>query len=215
MNLLNLKMFSRWKVFNMETLSVKYTGAFLDHSGYGQAGRAFVASLHLAGVDVTTETAVHVKEKTHFSWEGELCYSLQNRDIPYKIKIVHLTPDMYESYIEPKKYHIARLAWETDRLPKGWDRFCNQMGEIWTSSAHMVELFKKSGVRVPMYHFPEPIDVTMGDKNYGKFGVPTHTGYLFYSIFQWIKRKNPRALLKAYWKAFEGQDDVSLLIKTF
>src|SRR3990167_3917906 len=38
---------------------------------------------------------------------------------------------------------------------------------------------------------------------------------MFYSIFQWIERKNPRALLKAYWKAFEGKGDVTLLIKTF
>lgn len=199
----------------MQTISVRYTGAFQDASGYASAARSFVTSLHLAGVDTTTELAVHMKEHTHYGWEGELCYQLQDRNIPYKVKILHVTPDMYESYMEPKKYHIVRLAWETDRLPKGWDRFCNQMGELWTSSPHMIELFKRSGVKVPMYAFPEPIDVTMGDKNYGKFSVPTHQGFLFYSIFQWIERKNPRALLKAYWKAFQGKDDVTLLIKTF
>ena len=199
----------------MQTVSTKYVGAFSDSSGYGDAARQDVAALHLAGVDVTTELAVHMKEKTAHGWPGELSYALQDRNIPYKVKMLHVTPDMYDNYIEKDKYHIGRLFWETDRLPRDWAKFCNQMGEIWASSSNMIELFKKSGVKVPMYYFPEPIDVTMGDKDYGKWVVPSHQGYLFYSMFQWIERKNPRALLRAYWRAFEGKQDVTLLIKTF
>lgn len=199
----------------MATVACKYTASYQDSSGYGSAARAFIVSLHMAGVDVATDLAVHMKEKTHHGWEGELCYTLQDRKIPYKVKIIHLTPDMYESYLEPDKYHIGHLFWETDRLPKGWENYCNLMGEIWTSSSNMIELFKRSGVKVPMHYFPEPIDIALGDKNWGKWSISPVSNYLFYSVFQWIERKNPRLLLKAFWRAFEGEEDVSLLLKTF
>jgi glycosyltransferase involved in cell wall biosynthesis len=197
------------------SVAVKYTGTFSDHSGYGSANRAFIAALHLAGVDVTTELVVQVKDRTNFGWEGELAHQLQDRTIPYKVKIIHLTPDVYEPYMEDGIYHIGHLFWETDKLPADWDKYCNKMGEIWTSSAHMINLLKQSGVKVPIYAFPQPIDITIADKDYGKYSIPHHKGYLFYAIFQWIERKNPKALVKAYWEAFEGRDDVTLLIKTW
>ena len=198
-----------------QTIACKYLAPYQDSSGYGSASRAFITSLHLANVDVTTELTVHMKEKAHHGWEGELAYALQNRDIPYKVKILHITPDLYQNYLEPKKYHIGRVAWETDRLPKGWERYLNTMGEVWTSSPQMIEIFKRSGVKIPMYYFPEPIDITTADKDWKKFGIVPPPGFIFYSVFQWIERKNPKALLRAYWKAFEGREDVTLLLKVF
>jgi glycosyltransferase involved in cell wall biosynthesis len=47
------------------------------------------------------------------------------------------------------------------------------------------------------------------------YGLPFDTEFKFYSIFQWIDRKNPRGLLRAYWKAFEGNDKVCLILKTY
>jgi len=199
----------------METISCKYSGVFNDPSGYGSANRAFVTALHLAGVDVTLELVTQTREQAYHGWEQHLCTALLNRNVPYKVKIIHLTPDIYEPYLEKGKYHIGHLFWETDSLPKEWIDPINKMGEIWTSSPNMAELFKRGGVKVPIYWFPQPIDITMADKDFGKFQVDHHMGVLFYSIFQWIERKNPRALLHAYWKAFQGKDDVSLLLKTF
>jgi len=195
--------------------SIKYCGSFLDSSGYGSANRAFIAALFIAGVDVTTELAVHMKEQVNVHWTGELAINLKNRNISYQVKIIHLTPDLYENYVEKGKYNIGHLFWEVDKLPQDWVDKCNRMDEIWTSSAHMVELFKSCGVKVPVYAFAQPIDISMADKDYKKYALIGHTGLLFYSIFQWIERKNPKLLLKAFWEAFEGHDDVSLLLKTF
>jgi len=38
---------------------------------------------------------------------------------------------------------------------------------------------------------------------------------MFYSIFQWIERKNPRDLLTAYFTEFHPEDKVFLLLKTY
>lgn len=195
--------------------AIKYCGTFTDHSGYGSANRAFITALYTAGIDVTTELVVQVMERTDHGWTGELATSLIDRDIDYKIKVIHLTPDMYPRYMEKGKYNIGHLFWETDRLPKEWIEPINQMQEIWTSSEAMAQLFRNCGVKVPIYAFPQPIDIAEADKPREKFDLPEHKGFLFYAVLQWIERKNPKTLLQAYWETFTGRQDVSLLLKTY
>lgn len=195
--------------------SVKYVGTFTDYSGYGQANRNFIASLFISRVAITTELVVQVNEKGNFGWVGQLANSLKNRSIPYKIKIIHLTPDMYPRYMENGKYHIGHLFWETDRLPAEWVEPCNKMNEIWTASEEQAEMIKKSGVSVPIKWFPQPIDTSLSSSTASSYVIPSFSGFVFYSIFQWIERKNPMALLKTYWKTFQGKSDVILLLKTY
>lgn len=199
----------------MNVQGIKYLGTFTDMSGYGEANRMFITALYQSGLDVTTELIVQQGERADNGWTGHLAEALQNRNIPYKIKIIHLTPDIYHKYMEADKYHIGHLFWETNKLPKGWAEACNKMGEIWTSSEQMADVFRACGVKVPIYAFPQPIDTTRADINYGRYAIPAHEGFMFYSIFQWIERKNPKALLQAYWEAFTGRKDVSLLLKTY
>ena len=193
--------------------SVKYTGTFLDHSGYGSANRNFIAALHTARVEVTTELVIQVAERAIFGWTGELAKALLGRKVPYKIKIIHLTPDMYPNYMEAGKYHIGHLFWETDRLPKEWVEPCNRMNEIWTASEPQAQMIRDSGVVIPVYAIPQAIDLYPAQKIIDPYILPNFDGMVFYSIFQWIERKNPRALVVNFWKAFEGIRDVALVIK--
>lgn len=193
---------------------ILYCGSGKDYSGYGSANRADVSALFMAGVDVATEVVSHVVDKAKFGWQGNLFEHLSDRKNGHKIKIIHLTPDEYPKYIEKDKYNIGRLIWETDRLPEEWIPHVNKMDEIWTSSDSLAEVFKSCDVRVPVYVFPEPIDITLADKQFDPYMVMAHKGFMFYSIFQWIDRKNPEDLIKTYLKTFEGNDNVSLLIKT-
>ena len=198
----------------MSDIAVKYTGSGSDYSGYGSANRAFITALYVAGVNVTTEVVPHVTDQTDHGWQGGLMRSLEGKNIPYKVQVIHLTPDEYPNHYEKGKYNIGHLFWETDTLPSEWLKPINDMDEIWASSQPMAELFKKSGVRIPIYHFPQPIDISMADKKVKKYDIPQKNGYMFYSMFQWIKRKNPEDLIKTFWRTFTNVKDVSLLIKT-
>lgn len=186
-----------------------------DPSGYGSAARNFVASLFTAGVNVSTEPIKQTVEHTDYGIEGAIADKLKDRQVPYKIKIIHLTPDSYPMYMEKGKYNIGHLFWETDRLPQEWIQPCNQMDEIWTASEQMIEMIKRSGVTTPCYAFPQPIWTDQATDDIQPFSVPYPRDFTFYSIFQWIDRKNPRGLLRAYWKAFEGNNRVTLLLKTY
>lgn len=196
-------------------LGIKYTGQFKDPSGYGDANRVDVCSLFVAGVNLTTEVVTQTPYTSDFGILGKICDGLENRDINYKIKIIHLTSDIYPRYLEKDKYHIGRLFWETDKLPKGWTQNCNLMNEIWTATADMAQMLKKSGVRVPIFCFPQPILTTLAGEKITPMETQYRKDFTFYSIFQWIDRKNPKGLLVAYWKAFTGNNNVSLLLKTY
>lgn len=199
----------------MSVVAVKYAGTFHDYSGYGSANRVFINSLFVAGVDVTAELITQTPQTTDFGIEGKICDMLLDRDIPYKVKIIHLTPDLYPKYMEKKIYNIGHLFWETDKLPEEWVKPCNLMDEIWTASEPMQRMLKQSGVTVPTFSFPEPIYIGSLNSKVTAFETQYKRDFVFYSIFQWIDRKNPKALLKAYWKAFENNENVTLLLRTY
>jgi hypothetical protein len=140
-------------------ISCKYSGPILDPSGYGQSNRADIMALFVAGVNLTTETVQQTQFRTTYDIQEKIVQHLEGRDIPYKIKILHITPDLYPKYMEEGKYHIGRLVWETDKLPQDWIAPANKMDEIWTTTASHADVMKKSGINVPIYTFPEPIMV--------------------------------------------------------
>jgi glycosyltransferase involved in cell wall biosynthesis len=87
--------------------------------------------------------------------------------------------------------------------------------EIWTGSQANADAIKKSGVTKPIKIIPQAIETEREwPKGYDVAGFP-EDGFLFYSIFEFIDRKNPAALLNAYWQEFQKGEKVGLLIKTY
>jgi len=196
-----------------EKIAIRYTGPWLDFTGYGEANRNAIMALYTAGVDITTERVVYTDTQTEYGEAFEIARKMEGKPIHYDIKIIHVPSDGYLKFLEPTKYHIGHLFWETDGLSKTWVWNCNLMDEIWTGGHSHKEALLRAGVKVPIYVFPQAVDTNI--KTQPAFKIPGHQGYLFYSIFQWIERKNPKALLKAYWEEFRGMPNVSLLIKTY
>jgi glycosyltransferase involved in cell wall biosynthesis len=199
---------------------VKYVGPVSDFSGYGEAARNYVLSLHKKGVPITVfprnfdPNPPSIADKE----EKEILDSLIGKKIDYDVVIVHLTPDLYPQYAERGKYNIGFSAWETSLLHPKWANACSVMSELWVPCDWNVQAFKDSDVQVPIYKIPHGIDVDMfngldGEK-FNIKGVGDST-YKFYSIFQWMHRKNPDGLLRAYFNAFTDQDNVVLVLKTY
>jgi glycosyltransferase involved in cell wall biosynthesis len=196
-------------------IPIKYISAHCNPSGYGSAARNFITALYVGGVNVTLETVSQMTENADYGMTGSICRNLERRDIPYKIIITHLTPDLIPAYKEPGKYQISHLAWETDKLPKEWIDPLGQCDEIWCMSQPQADMVAKCGISTPTYCFPQPIDVTLSQENIQPYKMQYSSNFVFYSIFQWIPRKNPKTLLRAYWQEFEGNNDVALLLKVY
>ncbi len=194
-------------------MNVAYLGPLKDYSGYGEANRHAVAALNAAGVTVMAQMVAYTPEASDFGKLGQLVDDLCKNTDDYKIKILHTTPDQYAKYMERGKFHIGHFFWETDRVPDQFAQGLKLMDEIWTGSKANEEAIRAAGVKTPIKIFPQ---ATETNRNWpDKYGIDGFDGYLFYSIFEWIERKNPEALLAAYFEEFQNGENVGLLIKTY
>ena len=196
-------------------MNIKYIGSVQDYSGYGEANRHDVASLLEVGANVTVKAPKYTLEIADFGKLGEKINAVINKEIDYDYIILHTTPNVWPSYMERGKYHIGRCFWETDKLPADFAKACEQMDELWTGSEFNARAIKKAGVTKPIYIIPEAIDVSNDVSSITPYMVANEKDYKFYSIFEWTERKNPTALLSAFWLEFENTPDVSLTLKTY
>jgi glycosyltransferase involved in cell wall biosynthesis len=197
-------------------MKVTYIGPAFDSSGYANATRNNIAALHTVGVDLELVPITFEAYKSDLGELGKLLKSLIATKPSNDVRILHCTPENYTRLLDHTKYNIGYAAWETSKLPKDWPDMFNQLDEVWVPSTHNVEVFRNSGVDIPVYAFPHTFDTT--EKIISETGLikrRNNDEYLFYSIFQWLERKNPTALLKAYLTEFTKQDNVSLVLKTF
>lgn len=201
----------------MDRLNIRYIGALGDTSGYASAARSYVKSLHETGqVNLTTSAVSFEQEHTTHGQYNKLIQELNNKPIDFKIQITHLTPENFPGLRTQGRYNIGYTTWETDKLPHGWKDLCNVMDEIWVPSEWNKKVFESSGVIRPIIVIPHVIEVpdTTNIKPLELSNVESDV-FTFYSIFQWIERKNPVGLLKAYFTEFQNGEKVALALKSY
>lgn len=195
-------------------MNIAYFGPFRDYSGYGEANRHDIAALHTAGVNVEAQLVSYTVDTSDFGDLGKLMTELSDNKCDYRIKIMHTTPNEFQRLIEPGKYHIGRFFWETDKVPDDFARGLKLCDEIWTGSQANVDAIRAAGVERPCYIIPQATET--GRKWPDPFqNEEFKDRFMFYSIFEWTERKNPTALLTAYWKEFQAGEHVGLLIKSY
>ena len=202
----------------MRDTSILYYGCPYDLSGYATVSRNHL--LHLMKYK-----ELHIRLKTKKFWKGvspdlgdvkDVLKSLERTPIPPDgfIFIEHLTPENF--YIDPRaKYHIAYTPFETDGAPISWLLPLRGMDEIWVPSQNNKKAYVCMGIDYnKIYVIPHGVnidkynpEVAPLEYNKGKFN--------FGSIFDWTERKNPIALIRAYYNAFCKGEDVTLTMKTF
>ncbi len=196
-------------------IGVKYTSACMDSSGYGSAARGYIGCLlRDTRIQVTVNPVSFESQKTSHGKLGETIQQYINKQTPYQYHIIHLTPDNFPSFIERSKYNIGYAAWETDKLPDRWADYCNALNEVWVPSDYNVEIFKKSGVTVPVVKIVHGVELPEL-AGVQPMTIGSSDTFTFYSIFQWLERKNPIGLLKAYLTEFQSGENVNLALKSY
>jgi len=193
-------------------VSIKYSGPWAEASGYAQANRNIIQAISETNVDLVTELQVYANHQTDYGNQFNIAKLRQNKHGNYPIKVLHITPNVYQKHKEVGKYNIGHLFWETTRMSDKWAWYLNEVREIWTGCEANVNTFKEMGFVGKIFKFPQPLEVNRDEK---PKQIEHARGFIFGSVFQWTERKNPKALLKAYWKEFENDVDVTLVIKTY
>lgn len=201
----------------MEIKGIKYTGPIFDNSGYARACRGNILALHRAGVPITLNPISFEELKPDLGEVGQILNSLVKKPIDYNINIIHSTPEFWEKFKEPTKANVGYTIWETTKLHPAWpDYINNNVTKVLVGCEWNVDVFKNSGVEIPIGVVPHGINMSEFD-GIEPFDISgaSKDDFVFYGIFQWSERKHPMALLKAYYKAFSGVDDVVLVLKTY
>jgi len=200
----------------MKIKGIKYISPLLDGSGYGEASRGYVLALHKLGVPITAAPVSFEPVKPVHEKYGETLASLIDKDIDYNVVITQTIPHHFAPGREEGKKNVGYVVWETTKLPTDWVEMMNGMDKILTCCDWNVDVYKESGVTVPVGAVPHGIEMAEFDgiKPYHVKGINEDT-FVFYDIFQFMERKNPAALVRAYWHAFQNDENVALVLKTY
>lgn len=196
-------------------MDIRYVAPCFDSSGYSEAARNNIVALTRAGINVLPSPISFEKYYANLGEKGALISDLieKNKLLYPKIQIIHCTPENYSQYIQKSVYNIGYAAWETSKLPTHWAKHINLLNEIWVPSTYNVKVFRDSGVTIPITLIPHTF--TEEANTVAPVIRKINNEYIFYSIFQWLERKNPIGLLKAYLTEFTAADNVVLILKTF
>jgi glycosyltransferase involved in cell wall biosynthesis len=196
-------------------INLKYISACKDFSGYGRAARGNIVCLlnYKKLINLSLKAVSFEIQKTNVSFEEDITPYI-DKPITPSIQIIHLTPDNFPQFVNSKTYNIGYCVWEADKLPESWKKIIQCVDEIWTASDYNVEIFRNAGFSKPILKVPHyvPIPDVEGIKPLKVGGDNT---FVFYSIFQWLARKNGEGILKAYLSEFQNGEDVCLGLKTY
>jgi glycosyltransferase involved in cell wall biosynthesis len=199
-------------------INVRYSCAALGASGYSEASRNYIAALNTQrDVNLSVVSANFERWETDQSGYMKILAPLINKPMPNPdVNIIHMTPENYPKYMQKGAKNIGYTVWETSKLPPKWVPLCNMMDEIWVPCDWNVQVFKDSGVTVPVKKVEHTIERSeLVTNEEWDTNLPIQDKFLFYSIFQWTERKNPDGLIKAFVSEFSRDENVCLVLKTY
>jgi glycosyltransferase involved in cell wall biosynthesis len=109
---------------------------------------------------------------------------------------------------------IGYWAWELPRMGPDWQRGLRQVHEIWVPSRFTMDALP-ANVAVPVKIVPHPVRPTPAGRNRDLFAIPSDvfTVLTAFDMGSSYSRKNPRAAIAAFRKAFGDDPDCLLLLK--
>jgi glycosyltransferase involved in cell wall biosynthesis len=194
-------------------------GYAMSEKGLGEALRATVTALSAAGIP---HCVVDFPDPGSANAGGSPVGALE--DNPYPVNLIHLTALELPRFVAARgpeflrgKYNIGFWMWELDRLPRAFRGAFVHLDEVWVASTFCLDAISRASP-VPVVKVPLSLSVErLRAKGVGReyFGLPG-PAFVFLFVFDAhsvLERKNPRGLIRAFRRAFPGQEDVRLVLK--
>lgn len=197
--------------------NILYIAPYYNTDGWGEASRGYIHSLINAGHNLTIHPIyyhnnINSEFNDYFSRYESTKYD--NYDCVIQKCIVG---DFF--YDSRYKKNIGITEIETNDWSACYEsiRNINILDELWVPSNFEKRTLIKSGVKIPIKVISQPLDTENIKSNQDyKLKLPSsiENTFIFYTIGEFIERKNLNALITAFNLAFDYNDPVSLVIKT-
>jgi GT2 family glycosyltransferase len=195
----------------------RYTRALFWHSlhatptGYATSSREFVLELDRRGVDVRLACIFGTDYTEPLTGDPRVDQLRKRPKDSALTQVVYSQGDAFTK--NSGRYRVGYTMLEVDGLPYDWVVQANQMDEVWVPSTFNAQVFREAGVRRPIHTVPLGVDT-----NYFHPAIlhkRPSARFVFLSIFEWIERKAPELLLRAYAEEFGAEDDTLLVLKVW
>lgn len=141
------------------------------------------------------------------------------RPVAADVEVIHVVPELWPKLYSGNGRFVGNTVWETDRLPRHWPALLNAADGVIVPTAFNRDAFCTSGVTVPVSVVPHvanpaprPVDAAEKAAFIGRHGVPA--GHrVVYMIEAWTARKAPWRAIRAFVRAFDGDDGVTMVVK--
>jgi glycosyltransferase involved in cell wall biosynthesis len=124
-----------------------------------------------------------------------------------RVGIIKTTPQLFERL--NNEFRIGYTMVENTKMGKHWVEACNRMDAILVPSKYLIQVFKDSGVTVPIRSVKQGID----SRRFKYVNRPKKKVFTFGTIGYMDERKNWKDLAQAFCSEFEEFEPVELVIK--
>jgi len=195
-------------------MKVLYCGVYRDGTGWGQAAIDYILSLDAAGIDVVPRP-VKLNNSSH-NLPLRITQLEQKLSSGCDVVIQHVLPNMMA--YNGRMKNIGLFASETSHFRgSGWADYLNMMDEVWVINNQQVEACKKSGVKHTPKVIPHATNIERFQQTYKPLSTLEHfkkqNQFVFYTIGEYVRRKNVMAMVKAFHLEFYPEEPVQLVLK--
>lgn len=192
-------------------MKVNFCGDVRASSGYGEFARYFIYAIdQYTDIDLyVTPINTSVQNVNYGKKQRVVNKLLGKKQGKVDINVINMIPSLFAP-LKKDAINVGFTMFETTKITDSWVRMCNDMDAIFVPGEWNRKVFQDSGVTKPIFTIPCGVD----NEDPPSLALSKSGEFKFYSIFQWLERKNPEGLIQAFLYAFSGQKDVSLTLKT-
>jgi len=193
-------------------------GYLCAETGLGESARTFIKSIKTTRINHSI-----INYKLYWLEDNDQRFAKEfTKSNPHNVNVIVINPEGLD-FVLPNlrkeffqnRYNIGYWVWELPDIPTEWIKYEKYFDEFWVPSDFVKQAILKK-ISKPITIVPHSMEIKSFEK-YGRdhFGLDDEA-FLFSFIFDYnslFERKNPVAAVRSFKKAFDGNEDVSLVIK--
>lgn len=198
-------------------IEIDWVGEIRAYPGYGIQARRILQPLIEGGAKVKLiPNEDYIPEERRIQdpyWMTKIEGSKAMPDSPIRVNFA--IPPLYK--LNPNALNIGYTMWETTQYPREWVPAINQLDRFFVGSDQLISSATAAGIKVPIHVQTSTMDISKWGREGGVLQVSELPENCIKILFigNWIPRKNYEDLITGYVAAFDGVEDVALVIKTW
>lgn len=195
---------------------VLMAGNYFDGTGWSRACIEYAMALDSVGVHVICRP---IKLNERVAEVPARLLELIDRPVARPdVVIQHVLPHMARYYKGSGGPHnILLFASEDMPISHNWVRYANEADEVWVISDWQKSVAARSGISKPTFVFPHCCEPSRYEGKFAPLPCLEHfrrnDTFLFYTIGEFVERKNLEGLLRAFLSEFSMHERVALVVK--